>query len=208
MKASASGGGVRIEGFFDCSCVWAWLAFEHVTRFLEGRSEQVTWRPVLAADVFAQVNRAVHWAMPEVKQAYYARDLPLWADYLGLELSGEAAQPDDVKDCMLACVAAGRWGRLEAFARAAMDAAFAQGRDLGGRAVLADVWDEAGLPAATFEEGLAWAGTAAELAANTRELTARGGFGVPTFFVGQEMFFGNDSIPLLERAVQIREKLR
>ena len=38
-----------------------------------------------------------------------------------------------------------------------------------------------------------------------RELTERGGFGVPTFFLGEAMFFGNDAIPLLERAVAIRE---
>jgi 2-hydroxychromene-2-carboxylate isomerase len=56
----------------------------------------------------------------------------------------------------------------------------------------------------SFAEGLAWPGIAAELAANTRELTERGGFGVPTFFLGDAMFFGNDAIPLLERAVTIR----
>jgi 2-hydroxychromene-2-carboxylate isomerase len=207
MRASAGVVGVTIECFFDCSCVWAWLAFEHVARFRDSSGVEVTWRPVLAADVFAQVNRAVHWPVPGVKQAYYARDLPLWAEYLGMGLADQLPEQSDMTECMLACVAAGRWGRLESFARAAMDAAFAQGRDLDDRAVLADVWNEAGLPPATFEEGLNWSGIAAELAANTRELTARGGFGVPTFFLGHEMFFGNDSIPLLERAVQIREKL-
>jgi 2-hydroxychromene-2-carboxylate isomerase len=198
-------GGSGIEGFFDCSCVWAYLAFEHAGRFAAKAGVAIRWRPVLAEDVFGQVNRAVHWPMPEVKQAYYRRDLPLWADYLGLTLVDAPPEPADMTDCMLACVAAGRWDRLEAFAGAAMHAAFAQGRDLGDRSVLAGIWKEAGLPPATFEEGLGWPDIAAELADNTRELTERGGFGVPTFFLGEAMFFGNDAIPLLERAVAIRE---
>lgn len=198
-----SGRPAGIEGFFDCSCVWAWLAFEHAGRFAVQSGIAIRWRPVLAADVFAQVNRAVHWPMAEVKQAYYRKDLPLWADYLGLELADDPPEPPDMTDCMKACVAAARWGRLEAFARAAMAAAFAQGRDLGDRTVLAGIWSEAGLPAATFEDALDWPDFAAELAANTRELTARGGFGVPAFFLGDAMFFGNDAIPLLERAAAI-----
>jgi len=205
VSAAKTAGAETIECFFDCSCVWAYLAFEHIVRFRAGTGVKVQWQPVVATDVFAQVNRAVHWPMPEVKQAYYQRDLPLWADYLGLVLADQPTQPDDMTDCMLACVAAGRWGRLETFARGAMDAAFAQGLDLGDRSVLAGIWNASGLPAATFEEGLAWPDIAAELAANTRELCARGGFGVPTFFFGDAIFFGNDSIPLLERAVAIRE---
>ena len=207
MTGSRAATAAQIEGFFDCSCVWAWLAFEHAGRFAAATGQAIAWRPVLAADVFGQVNRAVHWTMPEVKQAYYRRDLALWAGYLGLNLAADLPEPVDMTDCMRACVAAGRWGRLETYARAAMDAAFAQSRDLADRAVLAEIWCVSGLPEATFEEGLAWPGIAGELAANTRELTSRGGFGVPTFFLGDDMFFGNDSIPLLERAAVIREEL-
>jgi len=198
---------IEVEAFFDCSCVWAYLAFEHLGRFRTRSGVKVRWRPVLAAQVFDQVNRAVRWPMSEVKQAYYRGDLTLWADYLGLELAAEPAEPADMASCMRACVAAARWDRLEPFARAAMDAALAHGRDLGDLAVLAGIWSEAGLPAPLFEQGLVWPEIAAELDANTRELTARGGFGVPTFFVGTDMFFGNDSIPLVEKAVGDRTRL-
>jgi 2-hydroxychromene-2-carboxylate isomerase len=191
---------LAIDAYFDCSCVWAWLALEHATRFAPAAAA-LRWRPVLAAQVFDQVNRAVHWPMTEVKQTYYRGDLVQWADYLGLALAQDPPQPDDMTDCMLACVAAGRWERGEAFASAAMQATFAQRRDLADRGVLAGIWKEAGLPESVFEESLAWPGIGEELAANTAELTARGGFGVPTFFLGDRMFFGNDAVPLLERAV-------
>lgn len=198
---------IEIEAFFDCSCVWAYLAFEHLRRFRQTNGIGIRWRPVVATDVFDQVNRGVHWPMPEIKQAYYRRDLALWADYLNLPLADELAAPADMVPCMRACVAAGRWDRLEDFAGDAMRAGFAEGSDLGDLNVVARIWDGAGLPSGLLEEGLNWPGIASELTANARELTLRGGFGVPTFFVGGAMFFGNDAVPLVERAVDTLQKV-
>ena len=42
----------------------------------------------------------------------------------------------------------------------------------------------------------------ARLRANTDGLIARGGFGSPTIFVGNEMFFGNDRLPLVRAALE------
>jgi 2-hydroxychromene-2-carboxylate isomerase len=89
-----------------------------------------------------------------------------------------------------------------------MSAAFAEGRDLGDRAVLAAIWQQAGLPRRTFEDGLASPDVAAELQANVVELMERGGFGVPTFFVGDAIYFGNDAVPLVERAAGDLRRLR
>jgi 2-hydroxychromene-2-carboxylate isomerase len=195
---------IEIEGFFDCSCVWAYLGFAHLARFAATAPVAIRWRPVLGQELFDIVNPAARWPLSPVKQAYYQRDLAQWAAYLECPLAADAGAPADATDCMLACVAAGRWDRLDSFARAALDAAWADGRDIADRAVLKQLWESAGLPPAAFEPGLGWPGVAAELAANTRELMARGGFGTPTFFVGDDMFFGNDAIPLLERAADVR----
>jgi 2-hydroxychromene-2-carboxylate isomerase len=197
---------IEIEGFFDCSCVWAYLAFAHASRFAAAAPVAIRWRPVLGEALFDTVNPAARQPLSAVKQAYYRRDLEQWAAYLECPLSPAGGPPADATDCMLACVAAGRWGRLDHFAQAALDAAWADGRDLGDRAVLKELWEVVGLPPASFDEGLSWPEIAEELAANTRELMARGGFGTPTFFVGDDMFFGNDAIPLLERAVDLRLK--
>jgi 2-hydroxychromene-2-carboxylate isomerase len=43
----------------------------------------------------------------------------------------------------------------------------------------------------------------ARLRGNTDELIARGGYGSPTIFVdGQDMYFGNDQLPLVEAALR------
>ena len=46
------------------------------------------------------------------------------------------------------------------------------------------------------------AGIKAQLRTNTDELIARGGFGSPSMFVGgDDMYFGNDRLPLVEAAL-------
>jgi 2-hydroxychromene-2-carboxylate isomerase len=190
-----------VEFFFDCSCLWAYLAAGHLQKYPATAGSNVKWRPVVAAEVFRHVNPAGRWPLPEIKQAYYRRDVSLWADFLDLPLLDDPPEPADSTSCMLACVAAGRWGQLERFARGAMSAAFALDRDLGDRAVIAEVWQQAGLSAQLLDECLAWPDVAAELQSNALDLMARGGFGVPTFFVGDAIYFGNDAVPLVERAV-------
>jgi 2-hydroxychromene-2-carboxylate isomerase len=190
---------IEVEVFFDCACVWAYLGLAHVSR-LEGPGVRLRLRPVVADEVFDIVNPAARWPLSPVKDAYYQRDLAQWADYLELPLAADSPPQTDMRDCMLACVAAGRWDRAHDFARLALAATWADAADLADRAVLATLWAQGGLPASVFAECLAWPGVAEELAANTRELMERGGFGVPTFFIGDDLYFGNDSIPLVERA--------
>jgi 2-hydroxychromene-2-carboxylate isomerase len=192
---------IEIEFFYDCSCVWAYLAQAHAGRFARERGVSLRWRPVLSQDLFAAVNPAAMLPLSKVKQDYYARDLQLWADYLELPIVAELPLQGDALDWMRACVAAERWDRGEAFAAAVFRAIWAEGADLADHAMLARIWTAAGLPEALFAPAIAWPGVDAELRANARELAARGGFGTPTFFVGDEMYFGNDAMPLLESAV-------
>lgn len=203
----AGSGKIAVHFYFDCSCLWAYLAASHMDRRVAAEDVTISWRPVLAADVFRQVNPVSRWSMPEIKQDYYRGDARHWADYLQLPLRDGLEAPGDSTLCMLACVTAGRWGRLAEFARNAMSAAFAQGRNLGDRDVLAAIWLEAGLPPQTFAEGLAWPDIAAELDANSSELMARGGFGVPSFTVGDALYFGNDAVPLVALAVDGRRRI-
>lgn len=197
----------EVEAFFDCSCVWAYLAFAHIRRRFAGASGvRVRWRPVLAQQVFAAVNPSAGATQSEAKLRQVGTDLAAWARYLGLPLTPSAAAADSTT-CMVACIAADRWGKLEAFAWAMLDLAWAQGRDIADGNVLRAAWQACGLPRSAFDEAIAWPAFREELQANGRELMARGGFGVPTFFLGDDMYFGNDAVPLLQQALELRQKL-
>jgi len=192
---------LEIDFFFDCTCVWAYLAFEQLKRFADEMKLRLVLRPVVVSEVFAVVNPAVGWGLPPVKDAYYEKDLMVWADYLDLPLVAPAKAQIDARDAMLACAGAVRWGRATEFATALFQAAWTQGRDISDADTLSQLWQDVGLPSGVLAETLAWPDVAEDLRANNRELMERGGFGVPTYFLGDEMFFGNDSFPLLQEEV-------
>jgi 2-hydroxychromene-2-carboxylate isomerase len=64
------------------------------------------------------------------------------------------------------------------------------------------VLDAAGLNGAALMEATASADVKATLIANTENAVARGAFGVPTFFVGSDMFFGKERLGQVEEALQ------
>ena len=69
---------------------------------------------------------------------------------------------------------------------------WAEGRDISDAAVVADVATRAGFDGAALVAEAA--GFKDALKAQTQEAVDRGSFGAPTFFVGQEMFIGNDRL--------------
>ena len=61
--------------------------------------------------------------------------------------------------------------------------------------------DAAGLAAERLVDGASSDAAKAKLKANTDACIARGGFGVPTMIIGDEVFWGYDDLPFLERFV-------
>ncbi len=94
------------------------------------------------------------------------------------------------------------------FARAAFRAYWTDDRDIAQDAVLRDVAAAAGVEADAMFAAIARDEAKARLRANTEELIARGGFGSPTLFVGADMYFGNDRLPLIRAAILARRNGR
>jgi len=93
-------------------------------------------------------------------------------------------------------------GRLEGYAEAVFDAYWGDLKDISQDDVLADVCAKISLEKSAYFAALADQRIKDRLRENTDELIARGGFGSPTMFVnGDDMYFGNDRVPLVEVAL-------
>ncbi len=75
------------------------------------------------------------------------------------------------------------------------------GRDLSDPKVLGEVIAAAGLDAARYLAAIETDEVKNLLKQNTQEAADRGAFGAPTFFVGEEMFFGQDRLDFVEEAL-------
>ena len=98
-------------------------------------------------------------------------------------------------------LAARRANAGETYFEAVLKAMWEEGQKMDDPAMVAGVLSAAGLDATAVLDGAQDPLVKAELAANTSAAAARGAFGIPTFFVGDEMFFGK------ERLGQVEEEL-
>ena len=99
---------------------------------------------------------------------------------------------------MRGLIAARRLGVGEAYLAAVLKAMWEDGQKMDDPAVVAQVLGAAGLDARAILEATQDPAVKAELVANTEAAVARGVFGIPSFFVGEEMFFGKDRLGQVE----------
>ena len=195
-----------IECFFDCSSPWTYLCFHNLQPMAEELGAQVRWRPILVGGVFNAVNPSVYATRANpvpVKARYQLKNLQDWARLAGLRIVfPPTVFPVNSVKAMRGCLLLEPEGKLVAFARAAFEAYFGEDRDISQDTVLADLCARVGVDAQRFLDGIARPAIKEQLKANTEELIRRGGFGSPTLFVrGDDMYFGNDALPLVRAAL-------
>lgn len=105
--------------------------------------------------------------------------------------------PSDHRLLAKACIAAGMQGQLRPFSAALFRAIFA-GSTVTDEGCLEGIADECRLDIGQFNEQLVSTTVDQKVSANAQEALACGAFGVPTFVLGEKLFWGNDRLPLLE----------
>jgi 2-hydroxychromene-2-carboxylate isomerase len=193
-----------LEFFFDCSSPWTYLAFTRIHDVIARTKAQVSWRPILVGGVFNAVNQDVYErrANPDPRKASYSgKDLQDWARLAGIAIGKPQPFPVNAVLEMRCCLAADEKGKLVDFARAAFKAYWGDLEDVSKPEVIAGVCRAAGLNPVEILARASAQDIKDRLRANTEEVIARGGFGSPTMFVnGNDMYFGNDRLPLVEAA--------
>ena len=199
-----------IEFFFDCSSPWTWLAFHNIQPMARELGVEVRWRPVLVGGIFNAVNPSVYEFRERgvpAKQAYLKKDLQDWARLAGLTIHfPPTVFPVNSVKAMRGCVLLEPEGKLVPFAQAVFEAYWTHDRDISQDDVLADsVQAGRRRTAPASARASRHRPIKDRLKANTDEVIARGGFGSPTIFVGDDMYFGNDRLALVREAV-VRSK--
>jgi len=194
-----------IEFFFDCSSPWTYLAFHNIQSMAAELNEPIRWRPVLVGGIFNSVNPSVY-AMRDnpvpAKMAYMLKDLQDWAREAGLKIvMPPRVFPVNSVKAMRGCIWLESQGKLLPFASAVFEAYWGREEDISQDAVLAKICEQVGVDEDAFLAGIAQPAIKEQLKANTEEVIRRGGFGSPTIYLGDDMYFGNDRLPLVKAAI-------
>ncbi len=128
----------------------------------------------------------------------------MWADFYGPPFREPPTHTFDFRLLARAATAAQRLGAAAAYGWRLCSAIYASDEWPVDETVCVRLAEEVCLPPVQFVALITDPQTDGQLAATAREAHARGAFGVPTFFVGEQMFWGNDRIVLLKHVLRRR----
>lgn len=195
---------VDVEFYFYLGCPWTYLAFTRLRESAWRTGARVVWKPVL-------VDRVRHAATPggatghvelsPARARYQAKDLQDWARFCGLVIGRPGPFPAAAGWAARGAVVAIAAGKADPYCELAFRACFEESADLDSLDSVVRIAATAGLEPADFRAACADSGSLAVVERYSDELAARGGFGSPTMFIGEDMYFGNDRMPLVELAL-------
>lgn len=200
--------GTRVEFFFDLSSPWTCLAFHNLPAVLARTGTSARYCPILVGGVFNAVNPAVYAAREQAdnrRMQHGWKVLKDWARLADVPMNFPSRwhPAKSVAAMRFAAALEDDQPALVRFARAAFTSYFDRQENLDDPDVLETVATTEGLDGAAIRAAAGSDAVKARLRANTEEVVARGGYGSPTIFVDDEdMYFGNDQLPLVEAALK------
>jgi len=195
-----TGGRKVVEMYFDFSSPYSYLASTRVEEIAARQGAEVLWRPILLGPILKAAGRQPLFHRP-VEGSHARVDLRRWAEHLGIPYTDPPTFPVHSLAAARGFRFAREAGKGGAYCRAALRACWGEGRELADLPVLRDVADQVGLDPDAFEASLSDPGVKQWLREEVDEAARRGVFGAPTFFVGDEMFHGNDRLMFVEEAL-------
>lgn len=185
--------------YFDPVSPYAWLAANALAR-LESAGAQVVFQPVLFAALL-NAHGNVGPAEVAAKRAYIFRDVMREAARAGLPFKGPPGHPFNPLQALRMCLALTRQDERRRFALAVMNACWEGGEDVSDTAVLLRLATACGLSVPSLQATAQQPAVKMQLASETEKAIADGVFGVPTFRLGDELFWGGDRIDALIRCL-------
>jgi 2-hydroxychromene-2-carboxylate isomerase len=193
-----------IDYYFATISPFMYLGHERFVAIAAKHGATIAVKPVNFGEIFPVSGGLPLSKRAPQRQAYRLRELARWSDYLGIPLHSQpkffpvngdlaaawilAAQEQDLAQALALTGAVGR-------------AIWVQEHDVASESTLAALAEELHLDAAALGRRAATPDIAARYKALTQEAIARNVFGAPTYIYRDELFWGQDRLDFLDRAL-------
>ena len=192
-----------VDFYLGIGSRYSYLAASQVDRIEKAQGCRFVWKPIASGALMDRRGGNPFHGAPLSGQydwGYREYDAKCWAAYYGIPFREPVAFRTDPAMLALACLAADAQAALVPCCRLLQRLIFVDGVAIDD-AVLAGLAKPLGLDAEAFRRDLQAPQTRGRLERLLDEARGRGAFGVPTFFLGDRMFWGNDRLVLLEAAL-------
>ncbi|KAA0997353.1 2-hydroxychromene-2-carboxylate isomerase [Paraburkholderia panacisoli] len=185
----------EIEFWFDFGSNYSYLSVMRIDAQAEAHGVRILWRPFLLGPVFRDLGfDNSPFVLQEKKGAYVWRDMERQCRKYGLALTRPTVFPRAALLAMRVALLGADQPWMAPYCRKIMQLNFADDRDIGSAEVVKEALDELGLSAQQIIADAQNEANKLRLREQTSMAAGKGIFGAPTFFVGGEMFWGNDRL--------------
>lgn len=191
-----------VEFYFDLGSPYSYLAYYRLLQMAEQQEIQIVYKPILLGGVFKATGNRSPIEIP-VKGAYSILDMQRWAEYYHIPMQMNPHFPMNTLTLMriLTGVQLLHLEKFEQVLKLLFDAMFGTPQNLNEPTVLAEVLKPSGFSVEDIMSMVQSDVVKQKLITETEQAILRGIFGAPTFFVGDEMYWGQDRLHFVEQAL-------
>lgn len=192
-----------VEFYFDVGSPAAYLAWTQLPAIARDAGAQIEYRPFLLGGVFQATGNRSPMEVP-AKGQYMQDDLQRFARRYGVPFAHNPHFPINTLTLMRGALGLQlrEPQRMVPYGDAVFRAIWVEGQDMNDPATVAGVLQRGGFDPAQLLALASEPAVKDQLKAVTQEAVARGVFGAPTFFVGQDMFWGQDRLDFVKERLQ------
>jgi 2-hydroxychromene-2-carboxylate isomerase len=197
--------GKTVDYYFSPVSPWTYLGHARFADMAKRHGAVVEVKPADFGKIFPVSGGLPLPKRAPQRQAYRLMELKRFRDYLKMPLNLQPKffpAPGDLAAQTI--IAAGRAGGSDAAMRiagAVLRACWVEERNVADAETVAAICKEQGMDAAQLAAAAQTEAVKAEYAGNTQEAIDRGVFGAPSFLIGEEIFWGQDRLDFVERAL-------
>jgi 2-hydroxychromene-2-carboxylate isomerase len=197
----------EIEYFYAAHSAFAYLGSGRFMAIAAAAGRRIVHRPVDLRRVVAEAGAGPFNTRSKAHRAYYfGREIARWSEergapWLGRTPTHHASDITLPNGMLIAGLTLGL--DIDRLAHALLEAHWRDDADLADRSALAAIGRNAGIDPTPLLERALSPQVQAIYRANTEEAIRRSVFGSPTYFVDGDMFYGQDRLEMVERALRL-----
>ena len=194
----------NVDFYFAVPSPWTYLAGPRFRELVQRNKLVVNWKPFDVSRVFGLTGTKPVKERPPQIQANRLTDLARWRSFLEMELNLEPkffpVNPVPAARMIISSLQKGV--DVMDLANAYMAAVWVQERDIADPKTIIAIAEEQNLDGTALFNGVEDGSVIKEFADNTQEAVDRNVFGTPTWIYKEELFWGQDRLEFLTRAVE------
>jgi len=187
----------KIEFYFDFASPTTYLAYYRLQYLAEKYNAEIEYKGVLLGGVFKATGNTSPVLVP-AKARYMNSDLARFSKRYDIELNINPFFPINTLPLMRGYYAAKELGLAEKYLQEGFDRMWKHKANFSKPETLAELVKDLGIDATEFANLVGSDAIKNQLKEATEELVKRGGYGVPTLYQGDEMYFGQDRLDFIE----------